>query len=170
MKAKNETLIYGLLGLIALGGLVYLAVPKKEESITDEDLIDPKSEDTPDNVISNEQKTPDKNVEAAKDNTGKLTSLIGKNVFTKLAGVQVRNTAMVNNGVINNIYGEIPSKDILIGKVTSVLKKGEFNWIGVKLSQQAYDIIQSEKNIIFRDLRTNIPALKWVREDVIKLK
>jgi hypothetical protein len=170
MKAKNETLIYGLLGLIALGGLVYLAVPKKEESITDEDLIDPKSEDTPDNVISNEQKTPDKNVEAAKDNTGKLTSLIGKNVFTKLAGVQVRNTAMVNNGVINNIYGEIPSKDILIGKVTSVLKKGDFNWIGVKLSQQAYDIIQSEKNIIFRDLRTNIPALKWVREDVIKLK
>jgi hypothetical protein len=77
---------------------------------------------------------------------------------------------MVNNGVINNIYGEIPSKDILIGKVTSVLKKGDFNWIGVKLSQQAYDIIQSEKNIIFRDLRTNIPALKWVREDVIKLK
>jgi hypothetical protein len=170
MKAKNETLIYGLLGLIALGGLIYLVVPKKEESVTDEDLIDPKSEDTPDNVISNEQKTPDKNVEAAKDNTGKLTSLIGKNVFTKLAGVQVRNTAMVNNGVINNIYGEIPSKDILIGKVTSVLKKGDFNWIGVKLSQQAYDIIQSEKNIIFRDLRTNIPALKWVREDVIKLK
>jgi hypothetical protein len=170
MKAKNETLIYGLLGLIALGGLVYLVVPKKEEGIEEDEVIDTKKKDTPDDEISNEQKTPDKNVEAAKDNTGKLTSLIGKNVFTKLAGVQVRNTAMVKNGVINNIYGEIPSKDILIGKVTSVLKKGEFNWIGVKLSQQAYDIIQSEKNIIFRDLRTNIPALKWVREDVIKLK
>jgi hypothetical protein len=170
MKAKNETLIYGLLGLIALGGLVYLVVPKKEEGIEEDEVIDTKKKDTPDDEISNEQKTPDKNVEAAKDNTGKLTSLIGKNVFTKLEGVQVRNTAMVNNGIINNIYGEIPSKDILIGKVTSVLKKGDFNWLGVKLSQQAYDIIQSETNIIFRDLRTNIPALKWVREDVIKLK
>ena len=170
MKAKNETLIYGLLGLIALGGLVYLIVPKKEEGVKEDEVIDPKKQDTPDDEISNEQKTPDKKVEAAKDNTGKLTSLIGKNVFTKLANVQVRNTAMVNNGIINNIYGEIPSKDILIGKVTTVLKKGDFNWLGVKLSQQAYDIIQAETNIIFRDLRTNIPALKWVREDVIKLK
>jgi len=170
MKAKDETLIYAILGLIALGGLVYLFVPKKEDVNEEDEVIDTKKKDTPDDEISNEQKTPDKNIEAAKDNTGKLTSLIGKNVFTKLEGVQVRNTAMVNNGIINNIYGEIPSKDILIGKVTTVLKKGNFNWIGVKLSQQAYDIIQSETNIIFRDLRTNIPALKWVREDVIKLK
>lgn len=170
MKAKTETLVYGLLGLVALGGLIYLIVPKKEEGVEEDEVIDTKNKDTPDDEISNEQKTPDKNVQAAKDNTGKLTSLVGKNVFTKLADVQVRNTAMVNNGVINNIYGAIPSKDILIGKVTSVLKKGDFNWIGVKLSQQAYDIIQAEKNIIFRDLRTNIPALKWVREDVIKLK
>lgn len=170
MKAKNETLIYGLLGLVALGALVYLVVPKKEEGGEGGEVIDPTKQDTPDDKISEEQKTPDKKVEAAKDKTGKLTSLIGKNVFTKIADVKVRNTAMVNNGLINNIYGEIPSKDILIGKVTSVLKKGDFNWLGVKLSQQAYDIIQAEKNIIFRDLRTNIPALKWVREDVIKLK
>lgn len=170
MKAKTETLVYGLLGLVALGGLIYLIVPKKEEGVEEDEVIDTKNKDTPDDEISNEQKTPDKNVQAAKDNTGKLTSLVGKNVFTKLADVQVRNTAMVNNGVINNIYGAIPSKDILIGKVTSVLKKGDFNWIGVKLSQQAYDIIQAEKNIIFRDLSSRIPALKWVREDVIKLK
>jgi hypothetical protein len=166
MKLKNETLIYGLLGLIAIGGLVYILLPSKADNGTEEEKEEEKSDDD----ISDEQKTPDKNVEASKDASGKLTSLVGKNIYTKVADVKVRNTAMVNNGIINNIYGEIPSKDILIGKVTSSVKKGDYNWLGVKLSQQAYDIIQSEKSFVTRDLKVNIPALKWVREDVIKLK
>lgn len=166
MKLKNETLIYGLLGLIAIGGLVYILLPSKADTDAEEEKEDEKSDDE----ISEEQKTPDKNVEASKDASGKLTSLVGKNIFTKVADVKVRNTAMVNNGLINNIYGEIPSKDILIGKVTSTVKKGNYNWLGVKLSQQAYDIIQSEKSFVTRDLKVNIPALKWVREDVVKLK
>lgn len=166
MKLKNETLIYGLLGIIAIGGLVYILLPSKSDTETEEENEDKKSDDE----ISEEQKTPDKNVEASKDASGKLTSLVGKNIFTKVADVKVRNTAMVNNGLINNIYGEIPSKDILIGKVTSTVKKGNYNWLGVKLSQQAYDIIQSEKSFVTRDLKVNIPALKWVREDVVKLK
>jgi hypothetical protein len=168
MKLKNETLIYGLLGLIAIGGLVYILTPSKADKEAEAEKED--EDKKPDDDISEEQKTPDKNVEASKDASGKLTSLIGKNIYTKIADVKVRNTAMVNNGIINNIYGEIPSKDILIGKVTSTVKKGDYNWLGVKLSQQAYDIIQSEKNIVFRDLKVNIPALKWVREDVVKLK
>lgn len=168
MKIKNETLIYGLLGLIAIGGLVYILTPSKadKEAEAEKEEEDKK----PDGDISEEQKTPDKNVEASKDASGKLTSLIGKDIYTKVADVKVRNTAMVNNGIINNIYGEIPSKDILIGKVTSAIKKGDYNWLGVKLSQQAYDIIQSEKSFVTRDLTVRIPALKWVREDVIKLK
>jgi hypothetical protein len=141
-------------------------LPSKADKGTEEEKEEEKSDDE----ISEEQKTPDKNVEASKDTSGKLTSLVGKNIYTKVADVKVRNTAMVNNGIINNIYGEIPSKDILIGKVTSSVKKGDYNWLGVKLSQQAYDIIQSEKSFVTRDLKVNIPALKWVREDVIKLK
>jgi len=160
---KNETLIYTALGLITLGALVYILLPKQENDDNTEDK-------TSDDKANDEQKTPDKNVESLKDTSGKLTSLIGKDIYTKVTGVNIRNTAEVNNGFVNNIYGEIPSKDILIGKVTSNVKKGDYNWLGVKLSQKAYDIIQSEKSFITRDLTVNIPALKWVREDVIKLK
>lgn len=156
----NKTLIYGTLGIIALGGLIYLLSSNKGESVEEE----PKEGEEAD-----DQKTTDPNVEKAKDPSGKLTSLVGKTIFTKVEDVNVRDTAQVNNGIINNIYGVLPSRDIEIGQVTSVVKKGDKNWLGVKLSKKAYDIIQSQKSIITRDIWTNIPPLKWVREDVIKL-
>ena len=157
----NKTLIYGVLGVVALGGLIYLLSTDKTEEEKKGADAEPKEGD--------EQSTPDAKVEKAKDASGKLTSLVGKDITTKVDKVNVRNTPEVNNGLINNIYGEIPTKDIIIGKVISVVKKGDKNWLGVKLSQKAYDIIQSQKNIVMRDIWTNIPPLKWVREDVIKL-
>lgn len=164
---KNQkALIYGALGVIALGVLVYILKPKEDGEEESKDTTSPETKDG----VSEEQKTPDPKIEKQKDASGKLTSLIGKEVYTKIADVHIRDSAMVNNGIINNIYGVLPSKDILIGKVTANVKKGDYNWLGVKLSQKAYDIIQSEKSIITRDIWVNIPPLKWVREDVVKLK
>jgi hypothetical protein len=161
----NKTIVYGILGVVALGSLIYLLrSDSKSEEEPSQDTKDKK-----DSGISEEQKTIDPNIQNAKDVSGKLTSLVGRDVYTKVDKVNVRDSAKVNNGIINNIYGELPSKNILVGKVTSVVKTGELNWLGVKLSRQAYDIIQSQKNIVTRDLWVNIPPLKWVREDVIKL-
>jgi hypothetical protein len=163
---KNKTLIYGALGLVAIGALIYLLGNDKDKQVEDV-----KSDDaTPSkDGISNEQKTPDVNVEKAKDVSGKLTGLVGKSIYTKVDNVKVRDSAKVNNGIINNIYGELPVRNTLIGKVVSVVKDANYNWVGVKLSQEAYNMIQSQKNIVTRDLWVNIPPLKWVREDVIKL-
>lgn len=158
----NKPLIYGALGVITLGALIYLMSRPEEEK-----KEDTKAED--EGQTENEQKVIDPNLEKAKDAKGKLTSIVGKDVYTKVEDVNIRNTPEVNNGLLNNIYGVLPAKGLLIGKVTSVVKKGNLNWVGVKLSKSAYDIIQSEKNLLTRDIWVNIPPLKWVREDVIKL-
>lgn len=169
MKKNTEYMIYGGLAIISIVGLVYLFRKDEKTPSKEEDIINP---DTGTGDITKEQQTKDPLLEDLMKTPNWASKVVGKKIFTKVGGANIRTQSFVNNGLINNIYGTIPSKGIEIGEVTKVIPKStadQMAWFGVKLSKQAYTIIQSEKNIITRDIWENIPPLLWVREDVVKL-
>ena len=94
----------------------------------------------------------------------------GVQVFTKVDNVNVRDSKAVDNSFPSNLYGVIAKKGTLLGTVTTVQTMPDgFTWIGVRLTNEAYNEIQEGKSFLTRDLIKTVPAEKYVRQDVIKL-
>ena len=112
--------------------------------------------------------------------TSAVKQLGNKNVYTKLAGVNARTSADVNNGVLTNSYGTIEKQATLIGKVTAIaednnksknLQGRTYKWIKVTLSPDAINSINANRTgFLQKKLETSFPYSAYVREDTIMLK
>lgn len=113
---------------------------------------------------------------------------VGKNIYTLVNDVNIREEPYVNNGIRNNIIGTVKNKGIFLGKVSYVLKNTDDNkiWIGITQEEDANKFISK----VFGYPRNNSsyyndPALyskkdkssighipmgitiRWVRTDVV---
>ena len=101
----------------------------------------------------------------------KIVALLGnRKIYTKLEGAKVRSTPKVNNGILTNQYGTLPSKDFLIGTVSAVTtdmakstnSEGRvYKWFRVSLSPEAKKALGLLPNF-------NKPA--YLREDTVIFK
>jgi hypothetical protein len=158
MKKNTQIILYSLLGVATIVGVYFLV--KKPKDDTDTNVDDKKPE-------VDEQKVPDKNLEEL---LGSNSLKKGTKIFTKVDNVKVRDSRAVDNAFPTNIYGEVVKKGTLLGNVTSTKKMADgFTWIGVRLTNEAYNEIQDGKSFITRDLIKQVPAEKFVREDVVKV-
>ena len=102
-------------------------------------------------------------------------------VKSKVDKAKLRTSNLVNDGTINNLYGEIPTTNTIVGEiVTNPIndKGGAINpntkqywkWLGVKITDGVYKEIQdNQRNFFTRDTYKKIPNILYIREDVIKL-
>jgi len=162
---RKET-IYKIVGVgFAIGLAAFIVLYKKPD---DGDG----SQDEPD-----PQRKPDLKLDV-RIREGNTKGLV---VLSKIDKVKLRTDYFVNDGVINNLYGEVPTKDIVIGTVVTnpINDKGGainpntkqyWKWLGVKITDGVYKEIQdNQRNFFTRDSWKNIPSVLYVREDVIKL-
>ena len=161
MRKEN---LYKIIGVgAAIGLAIFIATYKKDD--------DDKKQDEPD-----PQTKPDLKLDV-RIREGNTKGLV---VLSKIDKVKLRTDYFVNDGVINNLYGEVPTKDIVIGTVVTnpINDKGGainpntkqyWKWLGVKITDGLYKEIQdNQRNFFTRDRWKNIPTL-YIREDVIKL-
>lgn len=178
---NKKYLIYGGIGIVVLIA-VYFVTKSSDAPTTDEGSTEG---DTKSNTgISEEQKAMDEKLVNAikfaqpKNKTDVLKSFYNKKIYTKVDNVKLRKKPYVNNGTINNIFGEIAKKDTLIGTIGLSYLDSEdtinpstnkvYNWFQIKLSDVVYnDINKNQKNFLTKQF-INL-AMPYVREDVIKL-
>jgi hypothetical protein len=178
---NKKYLIYGGIGVVVLIA-VYFATKSPDAPTTDEGSTEG---DTPSNDgITKEQKAMDEKLvntikfAKPKNKTDVIKSFYGKNVYTKVDNVKLRKEPYVNNGTLNNIFGTIAKKDVLIGTIGSSYLDREdtinpstnqvYNWFQIKLSDAVYnDINKNQKNFLTKQF-SNV-AMPYVREDVIRL-
>lgn len=173
---KREYLIYGGLGVVVLIALYYAT---KDDSVQ-EDLVEGESTD----IQQGSDKTKEQiKLDPTLANIFKSTTwnkdIIGKNVFSKISDVKLRDNELVNDGIVNNIYGVVSKADTNLGSVVGAyLDKGgainpetktKFKWVKIKLTDAVYNEIQKQKSFLTRDLFKMPNVYKYVREDVIKL-
>jgi hypothetical protein len=107
------------------------------------------------------------------------STTIGMKIYSKVDGVKIRTQAMVNDGLLNNVYDTVPTKNTLMGKIVRIVvgpkdqinpaTKRPYNWFSFQLDKALYQTMQKNRWFINRDTSENIPPpLKtWVREDVV---
>jgi hypothetical protein len=175
---KKEYLIYGGLGVVVLIALYYATkdTPKgdtsEDEGQTVSD-IEQGSDKTKEQIkldpaLANIFKSPTWN----KD-------IIGKKVYSKIADIKLRDNELVNDGLINNIYGVVSKAGTYLGDVVGAYydrggainpeSKVKYKWVKIKLTDAVYKEVQSEKSFLTKDLFKIPNVYKYVREDVIKL-
>lgn len=159
MKSNSKNNLYGLIvagAILLVGGFFIIDKFKKNKQGSNEGDSDTQDESS----VANDNSTSTTNLPIKPLD---VNSIVGKDVLTNTSNVNIRKSAMVNNGWINNIFGIIPQKGTLIGKVESVTKKDGFNWLEVKLSREGIvAMFPKTTNVNFTP--------KFVREDVVKLK
>lgn len=176
---NKKYLIYGGIGVVVLIA-VYYATKSTKQPTTDEEGIASEDKPTSSTDKTKEQTTIDPKLATIKQQKNWLKNVIGKNVYSKLDNVKLRTSEVVNDGLINNLYGSVDKSGTLLGVVTTAyLDKGRatnlatkapYNWFQIKLSDGVYDDIQkNQKNFATRDLFKAPNVYAFVREDVIKL-
>jgi hypothetical protein len=87
----------------------------------------------------------------------------------------------VNDGVINNLYGEVPKYNTEIGvvldkpyddqnKQINPATQQVYKWLKVKITQAVYDEIQdNQRGWWTRDRIRKVPFQLFVREDTVKV-
>ena len=106
--------------------------------------------------------------------------LKGKKIYSKIANIKARTEARVNDGLVNNLYGDISNAGTYLGTAMSVLNDGNgaqntsakrvYKWVKVQLSKEGYDAVQANRSFLTRDLFTpSAFPIVYFREDVIKL-
>lgn len=170
--------IYLVLSAIALGGGLYLILKKpKNDGSGDDSFPTPTPTNDP---TARPQDVAQNKVSPKLDSLLSSGKIKGAKIYTKIDGVNLRTSASVNNGGINNIYGTMPNKERLVGVATGkvIVEQGkdrknpltgkDYRWIQVTLSKFAYDKIQSQKSLATMDWipKTVMPPV-WVRDDVV---
>lgn len=173
----NTKKLYPLIGIgIALG--LILLIAKKKPDTTPNPEPTPEPEDG--SGVSPEQKKPDPTLSGILASANATTMLKGKKIYSKIANVKARTEARVNDGVVNNLYGDISNAGTYLGTAISVLNdaggaqnttaKRVFKWVKVQLSKEGYEAVQANRSFLTRDLFTpSAFPVVYFREDVIKL-
>lgn len=173
---KKEYLIYGGLGLVVLVALYYAT---KETSIEETLEEETEGEVQQGSDKTKEQVKLDPNLANVLNSKTWNIDIVGKKVYSKISDIKLRDNEVVNDGIINNIYGIVSKPNTLIGEVVAgYLDRGgainpetktKFKWVKVKLTDSVYKEVQSQKNFLMKDLFGMPSVYKYVREDVIKL-
>jgi hypothetical protein len=102
-------------------------------------------------------------------------------VLSKVSNVKLRTEYKVNDGVINNLYGEVPKFNTEIGVVLDKPYDDQnkqinpatgqvYKWLKVKITQAVYDEIQdNQRGWWTRDKVRKVPFQLFVREDTVKV-
>lgn len=175
---NKKYLIYGGIGVVVLIA-VYYATKSPAQPITDEASTSEGDPETGKDKTK-EQITIDPKLASITQEKNWVKNIKGKNIYSKLDNVKLRKTEVVNDGVINNLYGTVDKSGTLIGvavsayldkgKATNPITKAPYNWIQIKLADSVYkDIQKNQRNFATRDLFKAPNVYVFVREDVIKL-
>lgn len=170
--------LYPIIGIAIAGGIFMLATKGKKPSPTPTPEPTPEPEDG--SGVSPEQKKPDPTLSAILANANATTILKGKKIYSKVDNVKARTEARVNDGIVNNLYGDITKAGTFLGTAISVLNDGNgaqnatakrvYKWVKVQLSKDGYDAVQANRSFLTRDLFTpSAFPIVYFREDVIKL-
>lgn len=174
----NTKKLYPLIGIGIAVGMILLIAKKKPNDGTPNPEPAPEPEDG--SGVSPEQKKPDPTLTAILAKANATTMLKGKKIYSKIGNVKARTEARVNDGVVNNLYGDISNAGTFLGTAISVLNdaggaqntsaKRVYKWVKVQLSKEGYDAVQANRSFLTRDLFTpSAFPIVYFREDVIKL-
>lgn len=166
-----------IIGVVLAGGIFYLATKKKPD---EKPNPEPTPEPQDDGEISPEQKKVDPALTTILGSKDATTALKGKKIYSKIANVKARTEPRVNDGLMNNLYGDITNANTFLGTAISVVNdaggtqnstaKRVFKWVKVQLSKEGYDTIQANRSFLTRDIFTpSTFPIVYFREDVIKL-
>jgi hypothetical protein len=175
---KVNKYIYPLIGVAIAGGILMLSIKSKKGD--DNNPVEPTPEPEDGSGVSPEQKKPDPTLSAILANANATTMLKGKKIYSKIANIKARTEARVNDGLVNNLYGDISNAGTYLGTAMSVLNDGNgaqntsakrvYKWVKVQLSKEGYDAVQANRSFLTRDLFTpSAFPIVYFREDVIKL-
>lgn len=112
------------------------------------------------------------------DKLVKEGKVVGATLVSKVKNVKLRHQAYVNDGFVNNRYGEAPEANMTIGTVLSTaddLSKNinpatsqPYKWFRIKIADSLYKEIQTNQRNWWT--RENIvPSQLFVREDTVKI-
>jgi hypothetical protein len=105
----------------------------------------------------------------------------GISIRSKVSNAKLRTEYKVNDGVINNLYGEVPKFNTEIGEVIDKPYDDQnqqinpatnkvYKWLKVKITQAVYDDIQdNQRGWWTRDRIRKVPFQLFVREDTVKI-
>ena len=105
----------------------------------------------------------------------------GISIRSKVSNAKLRTEYKVNDGVINNLYGEVPKFNTEIGEVIDKPYDDQnqqinpatnkvYKWLKVKITQAVYDDIQdNQRGWWTRDRVRKVPFQLFVREDTVKI-
>jgi hypothetical protein len=120
------------------------------------------------------QETPD----AKLNELVKAGKVVGATLVSKIKNVKLRHQAYVNDGAVNNRYGEAPEPNMAVGQVLSVvddLTKNvnpatgkPYKWFRIKIDKALYDEIQTNQRSWWTREKI-VPAQLFVREDTVKI-
>ena len=142
--------------------------------------------DTGDDV-DNEDSQSDKNTalsQAIKNGTA-----VGKKIYTRVTDANIRYTATINNGWMDNIWSTVPDNGTYLGTISDVWQSTNttllnpstnepYYWIILNIDPTLWKKLNDEKSFLNPDKQNNryIPCKVnkctnnyWMREDIIKL-
>lgn len=168
--------LYPIIGIAIAGGIFVLATKGKKPEPTPEPTPEPEDG----SGVTPEQKKPDPTLSAMLASKDANTLLKGKKIYSKIDTIKARTEPRVNDGLVNNLYGDITKSGTYLGNAISVVNdaggaqnataKRVYKWVKVQLSKDGYDSVQANRSFLTRDLftPTAFPVV-YFREDVIKL-
>jgi hypothetical protein len=154
-QEKNWLIGVGVVGILT--ALYFITKPKKDKK------GDESNQETPDPKL---------------DELIKSGKAVGATLVSKVKNVKLRHQAYVNDGMLNNRYGEAPEPNMAVGQVLSVVDdltknvnpvtSNPYKWFRIKIDKSLYDEIQkNQRSILTRE--TIVPSQLFVREDTVKL-
>ena len=171
---------YPLIGVAVAGLIIMLAIKGKKPDDGNTPTPEPLPDAEDGSTITPEQKKIDPALATILGRSNATTLIKGKKIYSKLANAKARTEARVNDGLVNNLYGEVSTAGTYLGDAISVVNdvggaqnpnaERIYKWVKVKLSKDGYDAIQANRSFLTRDLWTpsTLPVV-YFREDVIKL-
>jgi hypothetical protein len=114
---------------------------------------------------------------------------VGKKIYTKVNNANIRYTAEINNGWMDNIWSTVPNAGTYLGTIYDVFQSTDtrilnpntnepYYWVILDLDSTLWKTLNDEKSVLNPDKQNSkIMPCKvnkcvrnyWMREDIIKL-
>ncbi len=183
MKADKKTyLISSLIVIGSIAGYFIITKNKNKKSAKDtSDDFQSDSESTTQIIDFDQEQIPITLIDTFNSTLAVARkNLIGKKIYSKVANIKARRSDWVNDGLINNVLGLVPSKNIYLGTINNVYEDATnsknasgrvYKWVRLKLSEQALTAMKNADNSFFTDIKlSTLGSLDvYFREDVISL-